>query len=165
MRGCSAGAVPLQPSIRWSSWNRERRDSPRTYRLHLPEPAHPLLRRAAAVLGGLLTATCVSWALDIPSYLGVAFYTEQLLSLVLGFALATVYYTVSWSGHAHRGTFPWLDIALGTIALAACAWFSVEYQRLLNDVPYYTLEIVGLSVLLVPLVLEAMRRCRDGHSC
>ena len=123
------------------------------------EPAHPLLRGAAAILGGLLTSICVGWALDIPSYLGVAFYTEQLLSLVLGFGLATVYFTVSWSGHAHRGTFPWLDFALGTIALAACAWFSVEYQRLLNDVPYYTPEIVGLSVLLVPLVLEAMRRC------
>ena len=48
---------------------------------------------------------------------------------------------------------------LGTVALAACAWFSVEYQRLLNDVPYYTPEVVGLSVILVPLVLEAMRRC------
>jgi TRAP transporter 4TM/12TM fusion protein len=123
------------------------------------EPPHTLLRGAAAVLSGLLTAICVGWALDIPSYLGVAFYTEQLLSLVLGLALATVYYTVSWRGYAHRGTFPWLDVVLGTIALAACTWFSAEYQRLLNDVTYYTPEVVGLSVILVPLVLEAMRRC------
>jgi TRAP transporter 4TM/12TM fusion protein len=131
---------------------RELTDSP-------AEPAHPLLRGAAAVLSGLLTAICIGWALDIPSYLGVAFYTEQLLSLVLGLALATVYYTVSWRGYAHRGTFPWLDVVLGTIALAAGAWVSVEYQRLLNDVTYYTPEIVGLSIILVPLVLEAVRRC------
>ena len=57
------------------------------------------------------------------------------------------------------GTFPWLDVVLGTIALAAGAWVSVEYQRLLNDVTYYTPEIVGLSIILLPLVLEAVRRC------
>jgi TRAP transporter 4TM/12TM fusion protein len=123
------------------------------------EPAHPLLRGAAVVLAGLLTAICVGWALEIPNYLGVAYYTEQLLSLVLGLALATVYFTVSWRGEPHRGTIPWLDVALGTVALVACVWFSFQYQRLLNDVPYYTPEVLTLSVLLVPLVLEAMRRC------
>ncbi len=123
------------------------------------EPLHPLLRGFAAVLSGLLTAICVGWALDIPSYLGVAFYTEQLLSLVLGLALATVYYTVSWRGHPHRDGFPWFDAVLGTIALAACAWLSFQYARLLNDVTYYTPEVIGLSIIIVPLVLEAMRRC------
>jgi TRAP transporter 4TM/12TM fusion protein len=118
-----------------------------------------VLRGAASVLAALLTAICVGWALEIPSYLGVAFYTEQLLSLVLGLGLATVYFTVSWRSQAHRGAFPWLDVALGTVALAACAWCSFEYQRLLNDVPYYTPEIVVLSIIIVPLVLEAMRRC------
>jgi TRAP transporter 4TM/12TM fusion protein len=123
------------------------------------EPVHPLLRGSAAVLGALLTAICVGWALDVPNYLGVAFYTEQLLSLVLGLALGIVYFTVSWRGRPHRGTIPWLDVMLGTIALVACVWISFQYQRLLNDVSYYTPEVVILSVILVPLVLEAMRRC------
>jgi TRAP transporter 4TM/12TM fusion protein len=122
-------------------------------------PTPPLVRGVTFVLAALLTTVCVGWALEIPSYLGVAYYTEQLLSLVLGLALATVYFSVSWRGESHRGTIPWFDVALGTVSLLACVWFSVQYQRLLNDVPYYTLEVLTLSVILVPVVLEAMRRC------
>ena len=156
MRGCVAGTVSLQLSIRWSFGTvsdtaRELTDSP-------AEPAHPLLRGTAAVLSGLLTAICIGWALDIPSYLGVAFYTEQLLSLVLGLALATVYYTSR--GAAMRIAERSLARRRAGDDRARCGRVGfVEYQRLLNDVPYYTPQVVGLSIILVPLVLEAVRRC------
>ncbi len=114
---------------------------------------------AVAVLSALLTAICVGWALEVPSYLGVAFYTEQLLSLVLSLALAVIFFTISSQGRPHGEATPWIDILLGTIALIAGIWFATQYQRLLNDVPYYTPEIIGLSIIFVPLVLEALRRC------
>jgi len=113
----------------------------------------------SAFFGAILTAACIAWSLDVPSYLGVAFYTQQLLAFTLGLGLAIVFFSVSWRGKPHQGRFPWLDVLIGLFALGICLWIAVEYQRLLDDVPYYTPEVIWLSVVIVPLVLEALRRC------
>jgi TRAP transporter 4TM/12TM fusion protein len=117
------------------------------------------LPTAAAWLGATLTVVCVAWALNVASYLGFAFYTEQVLVLTLGLAVGVVFLSFSWRGTPHAGPVPWIDALLGTLAVAIGCWISFQYQRLLDDVPYYTPEIVALSVLIVPLVLEALRRC------
>jgi TRAP transporter 4TM/12TM fusion protein len=52
-----------------------------------------------------------------------------------------------------------MDILLGIAGVVVGCWISFQYQRLLNDVPYYTPETVTLSIVIVPLVLEALRRC------
>ena len=127
----------------------------------LVEPVHPVMKKATAVFGAILTAACIAWAMDVPSRLGVAFYTQQLLALSLGLGLAIVYFSVSWRGKPNQSKFPWLDVILGLLGLGISLWICVEYQRLLDDVPYYTPEVVWLSVLIMPLVLEALRRCTE----
>jgi TRAP transporter 4TM/12TM fusion protein len=102
---------------------------------------------------------CIAWALNIPSRLGVAFYTEQLLVLTLGLAIGIIFFSLSWHGKPHRGRVPALDILLGIAGVAVGCWISFHYQRLLDDVSYYTPEILTLSIVIVPLVLEALRRC------
>ena len=121
-------------------------------------PANPGLRIVIAVLAAALTAACLAWSLDVLAYAGFAFYTQQLLVLVLGLALGIVYFTVSWRGKPHEAGFPWFDVLLGMVGLGISIWICVEYERLLVDVSYYTPEIVWLSVALIPLVLEALRR-------
>ncbi len=113
----------------------------------------------ASTLGSIFTLICVAWALSVPSYLGVAFYTEQLLSLTLGLAIGIIYFSLSWHGKPHQDRVPIIDIALGIAGVAVGCWISSQYQRLLDDVSYYTPEIVLLSIVTVPLVLEALRRC------
>ena len=124
----------------------------------LVEPTHPATKVATFVLGALLSTFCVAWALDVPSYLGVTFYAEQLLTVVLGLATAIVYLSVSWRGRPHHGRVPWFDIVFAAGSLGVLLWMSIQYERLLNDVPYYTPEVVVLSVAIVPLILEALRR-------
>lgn len=123
------------------------------------EPVNPLMKAATAVFGAVLTAACIAWSLDVPSRLGVAFYTQQLLAFALAMGLAIVYFSVSWRGKPHQSKLPWPDILLGLIGLGISLWICVEYQRLLDDVPYYTPEVIWLSVIIVPLTLEALRRC------
>jgi TRAP transporter 4TM/12TM fusion protein len=123
------------------------------------EPAHPALRAATAVLGTIMTAACIAWSVDAPSRLGVAFFTQQLLALCLALALGIVYLSVSWRGKPHQGGIPWFDVVLGLLGLSVCGWICVEYPRLLDAAPYYTPEVIWLSVLVIPLVLEALRRC------
>jgi len=122
------------------------------------DPPQPV-RAATFTLGAAITMCCVAWSLSVPSYLGVAFYTEQLLSLVLGFALGVVYLTLSWHQAPHRGAVPWYDIVLAAVSVCVFGWISWQYERLLSDVPYYTREVIVLSVIMVLLVLEALRRC------
>ncbi|MBI4292567.1 MAG: TRAP transporter fused permease subunit [Betaproteobacteria bacterium] len=123
------------------------------------KPLHPFLRVSIGVFAATLTAACLAWSLDAPSHLGVAFYTQQLLALVLGLGLAIIYFSVSWRGKPHQGRFPWFDVLLGLVGLGMNLWICSEYERLLNDVSYYTPEIIWLSAILIPLVLEALRRC------
>jgi TRAP transporter 4TM/12TM fusion protein len=101
----------------------------------------------------------MAWALSVPSYIGVAFYTEQLLVLTLGLAIGIVFFSFSRHGTPHQDGVPWSDILLGVAGVLAGCWISLQYQRLLDDVSYYTTEIVLLSLIIVPLVLEALRRC------
>lgn len=124
----------------------------------LADPSSPVLRVIIAVLAAVLTAACLAWSLDVLAYAGFAFYTQQLLVLVLGLALGIIYFSVSWRGKAHEVGFPWFDVVLGLIGLGVCGWIGMEYERLLNDVSYYTPEVIWLSVALIPLVLEALRR-------
>jgi len=113
----------------------------------------------SSTLGVALTVVCVAWALSVPGYIGVAFYTEQLLVLTLGLAVGIVFFSFSWHGAPHRDGVPPMDILLGIAGVVVGCWISFQYQRLLNDVPYYTPETVTLSIVIVPLVLEALRRC------
>ena len=125
----------------------------------LADPSNPALRVIIAVLAAVLTAACIAWSLDAPSRLGVAFFTQQLLALVLGLGLGIIYFSVSWRGKPHEAGFPWFDVLLGIVGLGVSLWICIEYERLLNDVSYYTPEVIWLSAVLIPLVLEALRRC------
>lgn len=123
------------------------------------EPAHRGLRSVSAVLAGLITAACIAWSLDAPSRLGMAFYTEQFLSLMLGMGLCALYLSISYRGKPHANAFPVLDIIFAAIALGIGVWVCINYERLLVDVSFYTTEVTVLSVALVLLLIEALRRC------
>ncbi len=123
------------------------------------EPAHVGLRTLTAVMAGLITAICIAWSMDVPSRLGMAFYGEQFLSLVLGMALSTLYLSISYRGKPHTKAFPVLDIVCAAIALVVGIWVCISYERLLVDVSFYTTEVIVLSVALIGLLIEALRRC------
>jgi TRAP transporter 4TM/12TM fusion protein len=62
---------------------------------------------AAGVLKALLVAAVALWVLDVPSRLGLAFYTEQLLAVCLGLSLALAFIAeqpprsrLDWAGGA-----------------------------------------------------------------
>ena len=122
------------------------------------QPSSPLLLAITGVLATVLTAICVAWSMDAPSRLGVAFYTEQFLSMVLGLSLAILFLSISWRTRPHA-SLPWLDTVFAIASLAIGIWVAIGYERLLLDVPYYTTEVIAISVVLIVLLVEALRRC------
>jgi TRAP transporter 4TM/12TM fusion protein len=122
------------------------------------EPLNPVSRTVVAVLGAILSAICLAWALEIHTYLGLALHNEQFMATVLGLAVAVAFSAVSVRGRPHVTT-PTIDFALAALALGACLWIAFSFPRLMLDVSYRTPETVILASLVFLLVLETLRRC------
>ncbi|MGE0744920.1 MAG: TRAP transporter permease [Rhodospirillales bacterium] len=120
---------------------------------------HRYIQAATYFLAAMLTLSCIVWALEVPQRLGYAFYTEQFLALILGLALAVAFHSFNVRSQRHGAAFPAVDVALGLLGLGTGMWVAVEYPRLLLEVSFRTVEILVISVIIILLVLEALRRC------
>jgi len=127
-----------------------------------PAPQSGLASRLAAVLNGVLTAVCLLWMLDLPRYLGYAFYREQFLAPVLGLSIAAMFLSVPAS-KARDGRTTWYDWLLAALGLGALLWITAQYPRLLVALPFRTPEVVALGVIILALVMEGLRRT-TGYS-
>ena len=129
----------------------------------LPAPSGPVATgwRSAAfwtdVFQGLLILCVVGWVLDLPRrLLGISFYTEQLLAICLGFALA-----LSFIGGKVRQP-GWLDWAGAIASLIICSYITIRYEPLTYELANLPMEGVVGSAILIVLVLEATRRTSGG---
>jgi TRAP transporter 4TM/12TM fusion protein len=120
-------------------------------------PAHAVHKFTVIVAGAALTLLCLAWACNVPYLFGRAFYREQFLALVLGFSIVLAFNSVNWRGRPQAGFAP-LDFLLGLVGFLTTAWICFDYDRLLGDVAYRTEEVLAISVVLVLLVLEGLRR-------
>ncbi|WP_137045737.1 TRAP transporter fused permease subunit [Pseudolabrys sp. FHR47] len=107
---------------------------------------------ATDILQALLLACVVGWVLDLPrKFLGLSLYTEQLLAICLGLALALSFINARFK-HA---VFGWIGAAL---ALIICGYIAVRYEELTLSIALLPVEGIIGSAILVLLVLEATRR-------
>jgi len=115
-----------------------------SHNLDAAEPVSAASRATALwtdIFQGLLIACVVIWVLDVPRRLfGVAFYTEQLLAICLGFGLA-----LSFVGGKPKQTASW-DWG-GVIASAAIGAYIVHRYYAGSDVPLPLLASLGASLL------------------
>ncbi|MEM6341681.1 MAG: TRAP transporter fused permease subunit, partial [Pseudomonadota bacterium] len=107
--------------------------------------------RITAALAGTLTLSAVAQAMDIPSRLGLSFYTEQFLALVLGLALAMVFLTRASRWLVLDNVFAALGLVLGVYV----AW---RYPDLLSRMMFAPLDVLAVGALVFVLVLEGLRR-------
>ncbi len=122
-----------------------------------PAPAaSPSARWATDILQALLLACVVGWVLDLPrKFLGMSFYTEQLLVVCLGLALALSFITARYE----RAVIGWSGAVL---ALVICGYIAVRYEELTLSIALLPAEGIIGSAILVLLVLEATRRSAGG---
>jgi TRAP transporter 4TM/12TM fusion protein len=114
--------------------------------------ARSLAVHAANALQALLVVIVVAWVLDIPRRMfGIAFYTEQFLTVVLGLGLG-----LSYVGGARVPR--WFDWLGAVVSLGLCAYIAVRYPDLSNEIAMLPREGTIGSAVLIFLVLEATRR-------
>lgn len=118
-----------------------------------PTPAvSPAIAWATDILQALLLACVVGWVLDLPrKFLGMSFYTEQLLAVCLGLALALSFINARFK----HPVFGWIGAAL---ALIICSYIAVRYEELTLSIALLPVEGIIGSAILILLVLEATRR-------
>jgi TRAP transporter 4TM/12TM fusion protein len=105
------------------------------------------------VFQSLLVAAVVLWVLDIPRQVfGVAFYTEQLLTICLGLTLALAY-IADTSRRRH-----WSDWLAVVLSLALCGYIAARYATLTDEAALLPLSGLIVSGLLILLIMEASRR-------
>ena len=108
--------------------------------------------RATDILQALLLIAVVGWVLDVPRrLLGLSFYTEQLLAVCLGFALALSFVNAKFSQR-------WIGWACAAAAIGICGYIAVRYEPLTYSIALLPWEGIIGSAILILLVLEATRR-------
>ncbi|MGP9791988.1 TRAP transporter permease [Roseinatronobacter sp. NSM] len=115
-------------------------------------------RPAANILAASLTLVAVGWALGVPRMLGIAYYPQQLMAVILGLALPVAYLALPMRRGFARDYVPWWDVAAAIASMAVVAYIVVKYPDLVNFIFFRRPEIWIPGVVMVVLLLEALRR-------
>ncbi|MCC2098707.1 MAG: TRAP transporter fused permease subunit, partial [Hyphomicrobiales bacterium] len=111
----------------------------------------------ARILATVFVLFAIAWAFQVPSELGISMYKEQFLLMTLGLAAATLFLSVRINC-SKEGSAPWYDWLFALLMLGATFYIAWDYQRFLADAPYETKEMLVLSLLLLLLTMEGLRR-------
>lgn len=121
---------------------------------------HKGLRGLRSTLAVVLTLGSLDWSAQVPSWFGVALFTEQFLSAMLGVALALVYIHYPARRGTVRTRLPWYDIGGAILGFGAGWYVALVYPVLIKQLTGADLPIDALVVSLVFFVLciEGLRR-------
>ena len=120
-----------------------------------PQAPPSFLALARDTLQALLLICVVGWVLDLPRRLfNASFYTEQMLAISLGFALALIFI----SGRRVR----WFDWLFAALAILICSYIAWRYDAITYQIALLPTDLVVGATVLDLLVLEATRRGAGG---
>jgi TRAP transporter 4TM/12TM fusion protein len=127
-------------------------------RPELDETLAPVGRIVAATFSVALVVISAMWALAVPRRLGLAFYTEQFVCVILGLALAVAFLRLPADRTTVRRHVPWFDWIAAAVGLGIGAYMAIYYPDLVNFLLMRPASIVIPGALLIVLLLEATRR-------
>jgi TRAP transporter 4TM/12TM fusion protein len=108
-------------------------------------------------LAMLLTLGGIGWALDAYNRVGIAIYDQQYLAGMLAIALALAFLKFPFRGK-QKTRLPWYDAVAAVVIFAATGYLAVFYPRIVDLAYLRQADSVIVSVILVVLLIEALRR-------
>jgi TRAP transporter 4TM/12TM fusion protein len=126
----------------------------------LPSPGRAALPYPAKLidtLAVLLTLGGIGWALDVYNRLGIPLYDQQYLAGMLAIALAFSFLKFPIRGKV-KTDLPWYDAVASVTVFAATGYLGVFYPRIVDLAYLRQTDSVIVSVILVVLLIEALRR-------
>jgi TRAP transporter 4TM/12TM fusion protein len=117
--------------------------------------ARKLLACFAGVLAAGVPVASIIWIASVPQRLGLLVYPQQIAALMLGAALAVVFFRAVQPG---RGALNVLDLVLGFGAFFLGLYVFVRFPVLSEDAFLYPTEALILGIVTTGLVMEGVRR-------
>jgi TRAP transporter 4TM/12TM fusion protein len=125
--------------------------------LSLGRAALPYPRRLIDALAMLLTLGGIAWALDAYNRLGIAIYDEQYLAGMLTITLTLSFLKFPAFGK-EKTELPWYDVIAAVLAFCATGYLAFNYPTIVDLVYLRPTDGVIVSILLIVLLIEALRR-------
>ncbi len=110
-----------------------------------------------SILAATLTLAALGWAADLYPMIGLVLYTEQFLAGMIAVVLPLAYLTVPVR-RATVGKLPWYDAVAAIIGFCSAGYVAVYYPELAEEIAYQPPRVLVVSVLLLLLIFEAVRR-------
>lgn len=123
-----------------------------------PHQSNPRIMAIASCLGSLIVVLALLDALDLYRKIGLVFINEQLLALILGLGLATVFVARPARHGALRLTLPWYDILAAIAAFFACAYVAWNYMGIVDTLFDKPASSVAVGAIIIIAVAECLRR-------
>ena len=117
----------------------------------------PYPRRLIDALAIILTLGGVGWALDAYNRIGLALYDEQYLAGMLAITLTLSFLKFPATGD-DKTRLPWYDAAAALVGFAATSYLAYFYPRIVDLIYLRQADSVIVSVILIVLLIEALRR-------
>ena len=118
-----------------------------------------MARRFIYVSASLLTLASIAFALQFyRNVLGLLLYNEQFLAGMIALGLMLVYLTQPARAGQPRSSIPWYDCMLTALCAAVGVHMMVRYPALSENMTQRPLDGLIVAFIVVPLVLEALRR-------
>lgn len=113
----------------------------------------------AAALAAAVTLAAMAWSLDVPRMMGVSYYPQQFLAVILALTLplAFMLYRPDREKRTDQAL-PWYDVAGAILSLTACAYIAINYATVVNFVFTRPIEAWLPGIILLVLLLEGLRR-------
>lgn len=115
------------------------------------------LKFMATALALAIAAIALFLAAEGPIRLGLLIYPEQLIALILGFSLG-LSFLLNSSGLGPRKRIPLHDLVFSLAGIGVGIHLALRYPVLSQEFFFHPTETLVVGVLLVPLLVEALRR-------
>ncbi len=117
-----------------------------------------LITRLSLGLGAIITVIAVTWSVDLWLELGFAWFDEQAMTACLGLTLGIIFIRFPARPGKERMSLPWYDAVLAALGIGSSFYLVYTYGEIEAN-PFAMRErAFGISVILLPLVWEALRR-------
>jgi TRAP transporter 4TM/12TM fusion protein len=123
-----------------------------------PGPGARRVRQLTHAFHAAIAVIAIAWAAGLAVRFGLQLYTEQVLATLLMLSVAVTFITYDRHGNSRSYGIPWYDWALCGATLAAFGYVALQYPRLAENIYFNPTETFILSILMVPLLCEALRR-------
>jgi TRAP transporter 4TM/12TM fusion protein len=117
-----------------------------------------LWRPVATGLAAGITLLAAAWSVNLPRLLGLSFYPQQFMALMLALVLPAAFLILTASREKREGPLPWYDGLAALLGCGAAVYVAIAYPVVVNQIFFRPVEAYLPGVILLLLILEALRR-------